>query len=182
MIATATPTYLQAIAQEGSADAGITAARSAFFPSLNISATSSRTGREWFPEASKWSLGVGVTIPLFDGGRDYFGTKAATQTWKAASAARANALRQSYVSLQQTYATYREAVQKLEVDRAFRDATVARERIATQKYNTGLLTFDDWDIIQNDLIARQKAYLQSERDRVVAEAGWEQAQGKGVVP
>jgi outer membrane protein TolC len=181
-IATETPAYRQALAEEESSDAGIMGARSQFFPSLNISGTTSRTGPEWYPENSKWSLGVGVTIPLFNGGKDYFGTKAASQTWKAAAAARAHALRNSYVTLQESYAGYREAVQKLEVDRAFRDATVARERIATQKYNTGLLTFDDWDIIQNDLINRQKTYLQSERARVVAEAAWEQAQGKGVVP
>ena len=38
----------------------------------------------------------------------------------------------------------------------------------------------DWDIIENDLINRQKAYLQTKRDRISAEASWEQTQGKGV--
>jgi hypothetical protein len=49
-------------------------------------------------------------------------------------------------------------------------------------YNNGLITFTDWDIIENDLILRQKSLLQTERDRVVAEAAWEQVQGLGVIP
>jgi hypothetical protein len=44
------------------------------------------------------------------------------------------------------------------------------------------MTFEDWDIIENDLIQRLKTFLQSQRDRVIAEASWELAQGKGVIP
>lgn len=177
-----TPSYRQSVAQEEVADAGILTARSSFFPSLNLTGTTARTGPEWFPENSKWTLGAGLTIPLFNGGKDYYSTKAATQNWKAASATRENALRLSLVVLKQNYSSFTEAVQKLEVDRAFREASESREKIAKEKYNNGLLTFDDWDIIENDLIARQKAFIQSERDRVVAEAAWEQALGRGVLP
>lgn len=177
-----TPVYRQSAAQEESADAGILNARSAFFPNLNVTGTSGRTGPDWFPETSKWSLGVGLTIPLFNGGKDYYGTKAATQTWKAALSTRENSLRQSLVLLKQNHTAFIEAVQKLEVDRSFREASESREKIAKEKYNNGLLTFDDWDIIENDLILREKAFIQSERERIVAEASWEQALGKGVIP
>jgi outer membrane protein TolC len=59
---------------------------------------------------------------------------------------------------------------------------MTRADIARTKYNNGLMTFENWDIIENDLIQRQKSFLQGQRDRVVAEAAWEQAQGKGVIP
>ena len=39
---------------------------------------------------------------------------------------------------------------------------------------------DDWDIIENDLITKQKTELQSELNRVNAEASWDLARGKGV--
>ncbi|MGZ3696004.1 MAG: TolC family protein, partial [Bdellovibrionota bacterium] len=67
------------------------------------------------------------------------------------------------------------------VDQGFRDAATVRAEIARTKYNNGLQTFEDWDTIENDLITRQKAYLQSKRARVTAEAAWEQAQGIGVL-
>ena len=91
-------------------------------------------------------------------------------------------MRTGLIKLKQAHAAFIEAHQKMEVDRAFSEATLAREKIARAKYNNGLLTFDNWDIIENDLINRQKASLQSQRDRVIAEAAWEQAQGKGVIP
>ena len=69
----------------------------------------------------------------------------------------------------------------MKVDSAYVEAAEAREKISRQKYNNGLSTFDEWDLIESDLIKRQKSLLLSERDRVVAEAAWEQVQGKGVL-
>jgi outer membrane protein TolC len=56
-----------------------------------------------------------------------------------------------------------------------------RAEIARSKYNNGLTTFDDWDLIESDLINRQRAVLSSQGNRVVAEAAWEQAQGRGAL-
>jgi outer membrane protein len=86
------------------------------------------------------------------------------------------------VNLKQTYASYAESAEKLKVDQAFLDAAFTRAEIARSKYNNGLMSFEDWDRLESDLIQRQKNFLQSQRDRVVAEAAWEQAQGKGVIP
>ena len=46
------------------------------------------------------------------------------------------------------------------------------------KYNIGLLDFENWDIIENELINYQKQELLSVRDSVNAEANWEQAIGQ----
>jgi outer membrane protein TolC len=127
-------------------------------------------------------VGASISIPLFSGGKDYYATKSASESRKAASLSRENVLRVGLAKLKAAYSTYLESVLKLEVDRTFADALIAREKIAREKYNNGLLTFEDWDIIENDLINRQKSLLQSERDRIVSEAAWEQALGKGVLP
>ena len=65
---------------------------------------------------------------------------------------------------------------------SFAEAAVIREKVARQKYNNGLQTFGDWDLIENDLITRQKTLLATQRDRTTAEAAWEQSQGKGSLP
>ena len=57
-----------------------------------------------------------------------------------------------------------------------------RADISRSKYNNGLTTFDDWDLIENDLINRQKDYNLKIRDRLTSEAFWEQTQGTGVIP
>lgn len=180
-VAEQTPDLLQARAQEEAAEAAVVIARGGFFPSLSLSGNTANSGDQFFqPGNSRWSVGLSLTIPFFRGGQDYYGTLSAVETRKSAILSRENVARQSFAKLRQAYAQYQEAVQKYEVDRSFSEASTTRAMISREKYNNGLLTFEDWDIIESDVIARQKAVLQSERDRIIAEAAWEQAQGKGV--
>jgi len=85
-------------------------------------------------------------------------------------------------TLKKAYAAYVEAIERVRVDEAFLEAAVTRADIARSKYDNGLMSFEDWDRIENDLIQRQKNLLASRRDRVTAEANWEQTQGVGVIP
>ncbi len=176
-----TPDYRTSVAEEAAADAAFTIARSNLLPSLSVTGSETNTGRTFFPDNNRWSVGIALTVPLFSGGKDYYATKSANEQFRAASLTRQNALRTGLTKLKQSWASYREAVQKLEVDRNFSAAAEVRARISREKYNNGLLSFEDWDVIENDLISRQKSFLQSERDRVIAEGAWEQAQGKGVI-
>lgn len=176
------PEVRQAIAQQKAAEAAINDNRSGFFPSLDVNGSLSRQDDEFFPDNQRWSVGATLSWALFNGGRDYFATRAALAASSAAAATRYNTQWQLVARLQQAYSDYQEAMQKLEVDASFRVAAQTRADIARSKYNNGLISFEDWDLIENDLIARQKNFLQSQRDRVVAEAAWEQIQGKGIVP
>ena len=181
-IATETPDHLQVAAQEESAEAGITLARAGFFPTLSLTGSAGKQGTEWFPSGDRWSVGVNLTLPVFSGGKDYFGTKGATASYAAASANRQSTDRQLLVKLQQAYTGFIEAGEKVKVDDNFVLAAKMRSEIGRNKYNNGLISFEEWDLIENDLIQRQKTALNSKRDRVAAEATWEQAQGKGVIP
>lgn len=181
-LARATPNYRMLAAQERAAAAGVVLARAAFYPSLNLTGTLSREGPDWFPEGSRRTVGVNVTIPIFNGGRDYNATRSSAANLAAAGFNKEGTERQLRVSLRQGYAGYVAAVEKLKVDAAYIEAAEARAQIARSKYNNGLMSFEDWDRIESDLIFRQKAWLASQRDRVTAEATWEQIQGKGVIP
>ncbi|MBI3778008.1 MAG: TolC family protein [Gammaproteobacteria bacterium] len=176
------PDYQQAAAQQKSAAAGVTLARSGLYPSLNLSGSVGRVGDNWALDDTRRSVGLNLNIPLYSGGKDYYATKSAVSSLEAAASNTDSSEHQLLVRLKQTYASYVESAEKLKVDRAFLDAAMARADIARAKYNNGLMTFENWDIIENDLIQRQKSFLQSQRDRVVAEAAWDQAQGKGVIP
>jgi outer membrane protein len=182
-LAAVTPDVRRAQAQEESADAGVTVARSGFFPTLAVNGSVGKLGAEFFPhEADRWSVGVALVLPLFNGGRDYYGTRAASETWAAAASSHLNINRDVLARLRAAYTAYVEAIAKNKADQSFREAATLRAEIARKRYNNGLMTFEDWDLIENDLINRQRTYLQSKRDRVIAEAAWEQAQGKGVLP
>ncbi len=182
-LATQTFDHKQVVAQAEASYAGFKIAQAGFYPSLNLSAASGRQDSIFFPRGeSSWSVALTLSIPIFNGGRDYYNTKSSSQSWKAAEFNRSSVDRQLLVKLKQAYYTWTEAVEKLKVDESYRLAAITRSEIAKSKYNNGLLSFDDWDQIENDLIARQKNYLQSYRDRVLAEAAWQQALGRGVKP
>lgn len=182
-LAIETPEYEQSLAQAEAAERASDVARAPYFPSLNLSASAGRLGPDFFPnERDRWNLGITMSYPLFNAGRDSAGLRAAQSAEAAAEASRLNASRLALSRLVQARANFREAVLRFEVDESFRKAAGVRAEIGRKRYNNGLMSFDDWDVIENDLISREKAYLQSRRDRVLAEASWLQAQGKGVFP
>ncbi len=175
------PDYKKAIYIEQSAKSSIDLSKSAFYPTLNLEQSAGRTRREFNSPSNTWSVGATLTFPLFSGGKDYYSTKSANEEYRASALSRKNVEESSVTKLKEAYTKYVESAMKVEVDEAFVLAASSRERIAKAQYNNGLITFTDWDTIENDLINRQKTMLQTLRERVSAEAAWEQAQGRGVI-
>lgn len=174
------PEVKKSIGQKRLAKENVRAARSNFYPAVDLNAAAGRQGDRWFPEENRWSVGVGVSLPLFSGGTDYHNLKGAKSKLLAAEYDQTSTANNVRVKLIDTHKAYTESVQRVATDRAFLKAAEARAEIARSKYNNGLISFEDWDIIESDLIARQKAALASRRDRVTSEAAWEQAQGRGI--
>ena len=137
--------------------------------------------RPFFPDTTNTqSVGLSLSIPLFTGGKNYYGFQSTSALASAADLQRENVLREQRRKLEAAWASYLEANLKLKADESFQKASVVRAEIARTRYNNGLLSFEDWDVIENDLIIRQRTILNTKRDRVSAEAAWEQAQGTGV--
>ena len=176
------PELRDVIARERSAGADLRLARAGFYPSVSVSGSIGRDGSTWFPNQDSRVLSANVSIPLYSGGRDYYGERGALAALDAVKANRENVEGQILVRLKQSYAAYVESVEQLTVARAFVTAAQTRATIARARYENGLISFEDWDRIENELTQRRKALLLSHRDRVSAEAAWESVQGKGVIP
>ena len=177
-----TPDVRDALAREQAAQAGVRLAQAGFYPSVNLSGSVLRDGDRWFPDDNRRVISATISIPFFTGGRDYYGVRGAAADLDVSKANRDSIERQLLVRLRQNYAAYVESVEKLQVDREFLEAAETRANIARARYQNGLISFEDWDRIENDLIQRQKALLVSQRGRIEAEAAWELVQGRGVIP
>lgn len=175
------PKHQQSEAQMQVAEANLGANKSNFYPTLNLTGSTGKFSEQFFPDKEHWSIGVNFSWPLFNGGKDYYSTKSLTSNLYAARSNLTSLDRDQMSVLKKAYANYLEAAEDLKVNDAFLQAAKSRAEIARTKYNNGLLTFDEWDIIENDLINKTKIYIQSKRDRIIAEAAWEQAQGVGVI-
>ena len=176
-----TPVYNQAVATENVAKEELIIGRSNFLPTLDLNANVNRQGESFLPEQERerWSVGLSLTIPLFDGLRDRNTYKASVFSKYAAEGKKKSAMLELLPKLREAQNLAKQSDIKLRVDSKFREATSTRAEIARAKYNNGLITFEDWDIIENELIQRQTTYILSKKDRVVKYAAWENILGKG---
>jgi outer membrane protein len=178
----AAPDRKKALAEIESAEANLTSAKSGFLPTLNLNGSLGRTGQEFFPDDGYGAVGATLSWSLFSGGTDYFSKKSAMALKLVAE----NNLKSTNLDLlaqmKQAFSTFKEAALELDVSDSFVQAANIRAEITRKKYNNGLSSFDDWEIVENDLITRQKTYTDKKRNRIVSEANWENLQGRGVLP
>lgn len=176
------PPVLQAEAQVRVAKYGVEIAqRSGFLPSVDISGNIGRTDNKFYPELNNLaSVGVTLSIPLFDGFGDYHGVKAAMAQSLSQVHARDRILRAQLVSLRTLYMDYSLTYKRLQMTADFKEAAATRGKISRERYNNGLMTFENWDNVESENIQRERAYLEAKKDAVVVEARWEKALGRGV--
>lgn len=177
-----TPDYIQAVKNEQAAKASVTLAKSQFSPTLDAFATAARQGQSWPPTDNNTTVGVNVSVPIFNGTSNIFNLKSSRSDLMAAKFGRTKTEQDLLPKLKQAYANFIDAHEKLIVDREFVKAAQVRAEIARNKYKNGLLSFEDWDIIENDLISKQQTLIQTEHNLYIAEATWMKTQGKGVIP
>jgi outer membrane protein TolC len=63
------------------------------------------------------------------------------------------------------------------VRKNFLQASEERAKIAQAQYSNGLISFDNWTIIEDDLVQAQKSFLDAQANAFLTEAQWIQAQG-----
>lgn len=182
-LAVETPNYQQQKALEMVAKEEVSIAESNFMPNLDLSGNVTRQGETYFPDRGRerWSLALTLTIPIFDGLKDYSSRKGAVFSQYAAEGRKKNALLELIPKLKDAQNQAKQSDIKYSVDDKFRKAATSRAEIARAKYNNGLITFEDWDIIESDLIQRQTSFLQSKRDRTLKYATWENLLGRGAI-
>ena len=176
----ATPAHATAGAQLAAAEAAIRVARSGFFPSFDAVASYSRRGDVDGSDDTR-TAGVTLSFPFFPGGRTFFDVRAAEAE---AARLRQNLRRtdaETRLGLETALASLVNAVENVGVRRQFLEASEVRAEIARAQYTNGLISFIDWDLIENERIEAQTALLAGRREAARADAQWQLAQGKAVV-
>ena len=168
----AVPEYRLARAEQRQTRAALTVARSEDYPSVDLDGSIGRSGSGWPPDNEQWSVGVSLSWVLFRGGQTWNTISAAQAADRAAEAD----VRATYLAvradLEQSHGSLADATENVEVQEQFLEAAEVRAQIARSQYSNGLLSFQDWDTIENDLMDKQKAMLQSRRLAFLARAAW----------
>ncbi len=178
----ATPAHLGADADVKASDAAITKARGGYYPTLALNGSYSLTGTSLPLNSSQWSAGVTLSIPIFSGFSTVYSVATSVSDRDRTEAVRSSTDRQTLVNLKQAYADYVFAIEQKEAQQETMDAAKIRSQIARSKYANGLQSFEDWDIIESDLISQQQILLSDELQAASSEASWDQNRGLGIAP
>jgi len=81
------------------------------------------------------------------------------------------------VTLEQRWTALMNAIDNARVREKYLQAYEERARIAAAQYNIGQVSFDNWIIIENELVEAKKNYLNARAAVLDAEASWKNAQG-----
>jgi len=175
-LAEATPSYRSAEAARRSAEAGCRITRSDRFPSISATASLGSSGETRF-ENESWSAGLSISLPLFRGGELSQDILASRLRREEAVLDEQNTLFELLVDLQEAWNRYRDEFGQMGVQAGLLEAAEVRAEIARTQYRQGLLSFEDWDRIEDNLIAHRKGWLASRRSAVFAEVAWRNTLG-----
>lgn len=175
-LARQTPSYHSAEANIKAAEQGFIITRSARFPQVSANASLSGSG-EKDVKTKSWQTGVSVSLPIFTGGKLSQDIIIAGLKREQSRLDAENTMLDLLNNLQTAINAYRDRYASVSVQDAQLSAAEVRATVARAQYQQGLISFQDWDTIENALVTSQKNWLSSRRAADQAEAAWQNAMG-----
>ena len=176
-IADTTPFLLELISKKDAARYNLNSKEADFLPKVYLSGGLGRSDDSWPPKESGWSAGFSVSLPLFEGGRRIAETSKARSQFKQAKEDERSGRDGVLVTLERTWKDLMDTTTNVSVQKKFLEAAEERAKITRSEYAIGLATFNDWIIIEDNLVKAQNGYLNTQADMLISEAYWIQAIG-----
>jgi outer membrane protein TolC len=172
------PSLLQLVAKKNAAAFSIKSAYANFAPQLSGNANTDKTSSHWPPQDDRWNLGLNLSMPIFEGGLRFAQVSEAKAVYNQAEANERSTKDAVIVALEQAWVTLQDSVETVDVQYKSLVAAKERAKIAEAQYSTGFITYDNWSIIEDNLVRAKTDYLNAEANALLAEANWIQAKGE----
>ena len=179
-LARKTPGYISSQASRTAAETRLAEARSGSRPNLSLAGSGGRSGDEDAFEEECWSVSLKLSFPFWSGGRTSHEISQAKADLLEAEANVADVLNGQLTGLTEAQRSLADAADNVGVQENYVAAAQIRAQIARQQYEDGLLSFENWVVIEDDLIAKRKQLLGAQRNASLAEAAWWKATGYDV--
>jgi outer membrane protein TolC len=171
------PFLKQLMAKKEAARLGIKTAKADFFPHVYGDASAGRSDTKFLPQKDRWSAGLSISIPLFEGGLQQAQVTKSRSVFRQSEQDFRSGRDSVLFTLDETWTNLKDAQENVLVQKRFLDAALERSKIAGAQYSNGLITFNDWTIIEDSLVNSQKSYMNAQTNALTAEADWVQAKG-----
>ncbi len=172
-----TPFLQDLIAQKEAARFGLKSAKADFFPQIYASTSYGKTASDWPPDREAWSVGATISLPIFEGAKRWATVSKSRAKLDQTQADERSGRDSVIFTLEETWTEFQDAIDKAQVQKKFLNAAEERAKIAQTQYSSGLITFNDWIIIEDNLVSTKKSFLDAQADALITEANWIQAKG-----
>ena len=172
-----TPEFKKAVVYKKVAGFNLKSAKADLFPEVSLTSSWQRTSSNWPPSDKEWSVGVNVSFPLFEGGNRTSQIYKAKSQLKEKKAEEKSVKNSVLLLLQEAWIEFQNLSDRVDVQKKYLEAAKERAKIASAQYSTGLISFDDWTIIEDNLVNAEKSYLNAQAEALVAYAYWIKVKG-----
>jgi len=172
------PQLLQITAKKNAASFNIKSDQSNFWPAVSLLGGVGKSDDQWPPRVADTNVGLKLTWPILEGGSRLAQLDQAKSTFRGLQAQEQSLKDSLVLALEQSWASLQDAIEQVNVQKKFLDADVERAKIAEKQYSVGLLTYDNWTIIEDNLVSSKKTFLNTQANALLAEANWVEAQGR----
>lgn len=176
-LADTTPLLGEVMARKAAAAYDLRSAEADFLPKVFLTGSIGRSSGSWPPRDDEWATGLSVSFPIFERGRRFAEVARSTSRLSELKYQSLAARDSVLVTLERTWKELQDAITRLAVQQKYLMATQERARITTAQYSAGLVSFNDWIIIEDNLARAKRTYLNARADMLAAEAYWFQAAG-----
>ena len=159
------------------AEISLQQAKKARLPSVQLNAETGVTGK-WPPDEDAWSAGLSISVPIFEGGKKIAEIKRAEALAAAANERYEREVEKTIQTMRQKWVDYLNALDRMEVRKKYQQASSERAKIAEAQYSGGILSFDNWIIIENEFVDAEKALINTQAEAMFAEAAWNNILGR----
>jgi outer membrane protein TolC len=149
----------------------------AYSPKLYGTASAERSGSSIPLSQTNYIIGLQMTAPLFTGGDTWYANKKAESVLRQSESDIKSARETAIRTLTTSWNSLKSGIENVDVQNQYLGAAKERSTIGEAKYSIGLLTFDNWTIIEDGLVSARKSYLEACAAALRAEATWIQSIG-----
>jgi outer membrane protein TolC len=176
-LADETPAVLRLLKVAESAKAEIMSAQSSVWPQVDGTYEYGYSGDRTSNLKDQSSIGISVTAPFFEGGKNVAAIRKAKADYDAAENAVRSARDETVAQLAAARAPFIDAVEVVQVRKKFLEAARERAEIIRTEYATGLVNFLDFDTAEQENANAEKDYVESLANVFIQQSQWEKIRG-----
>jgi outer membrane protein TolC len=176
-LAEETPKVKQYVKIAEAAKAAVVSAQSAVWPQVDGNYDYGYAGDRASVMKDSSFLGINVTVPFFNGGKNVAAIRKAKANYDAAKSAAQAVRDETIAALAASWAIFMDAIEDVEVRKRFQEAAKKRAEIIRAEYATGLVNFTDFDAAEQENATAEKDYVESLANVFIQQANWEKTRG-----